>query len=222
MLPPLNHFQCYETHRQPARIFGLTADDIFGPSVIDLKKLKRVCAPADKNHEDPTAFTDPDHLGVFTIKQRSPKFRPVKNVKVTNQFGTLTMNVTKPDRLLVPTAKGIAVPPTLPAAFGVDHFKCYKIAYAKQRVFNVSVQDQFNAITLDLKKPTHLCVNVDKNGEGNPDLTQNLMCYKVVISQGTPPAQPPDRIFTIDQFKSDVYKPYGPRDFCVPSEVTLP
>jgi hypothetical protein len=222
VLPPLNHFQCYETHRPPARIFGLTADDIFGPSVIDLKKLKRVCAPADKNHEDPTAPTDPDHLGVVTIKQTSPRFVPVKGVTITNQFGTQTMNVTKPDRLLVPTAKGVAVPPAMPAEFGVDHFKCYKIAYAKMRQFNISVQDQFGSITVDIKKPTHVCVNVDKNGEGNPDLTQNLMCYKVVITAGTPPAQLPAQIFTIDQFGPDVYRPYGPRELCVPSEIELP
>jgi hypothetical protein len=168
------------------------------------------------------AATDPDHLGVFTIKQTSPKFRPVKGVVVTNQFGTLTMNVTKPDRLLVPTAKGVVAPPVMPPAFGVDHFKCYKVAYAKMRAFGISVQDQFGAITVDIKKPTHVCVNADKNGEGNPDLTQNLLCYKVVITPGTPAAQPPTQIFTVDQFKNDVYKPYGPRDFCVPSDVTIP
>jgi hypothetical protein len=98
VLPPLNHFQCYETHRQPARIFGLTLDDMFGPSVVDLKKLKRICAPADKNGEDPTAATDPDHLGVFTIKQTTPRFRPIKGVTVINQFGQQTMNVVKPVR----------------------------------------------------------------------------------------------------------------------------
>jgi hypothetical protein len=65
-------------------------------------------------------------------------------------------------------------------------------------------------------------VNADKQGEGIPDLTQNLMCYKVVISPGTPAALLPPMIFTIDQFGTDTYKPYGPRDFCVPSEVRLP
>ncbi len=146
----------------------------------------------------------------------------MKGVTVTNQFGMLTMSVTKPDRLLVPTAKGIVAPPAMPPAFGVDHFKCYKVAYAKMRAFGISVQDQFGAITIDIKKPTHVCVNTDKNGEGNPDLTQNLLCYKVVITAGTPAAQLPTQIFTVDQFTNDVYKPYGPRELCVPSEVTLP
>jgi hypothetical protein len=219
VLPPLNHFQCYETHRHPERIFGVTLDDVFGPGVVDLKKLKRICAPADKNSEDPTAPTDPDHLGVYTIKQTAPRFHPVKNVVVSNQFGTQTMSVVKPDRLLVPTAKSLDSPIDLPASFGVDHFKCYKVAYLKLRAFGISVHDQFGMITVDIKKPTHLCVHANKNGEGDPDLTQNLMCYKVVISPGTPPAQLPEQVFTHDQFGPDTYPVYGPREFCVPTDI---
>jgi hypothetical protein len=77
-------------------------------------------------------------------------------------------------------------------------------------------------ITVDVKKPTHLCVPADKNGEGIPDLTQNLMCYKVVVSSGTPAARLPSTIFTIDQFGPDSYGVFGPRELCVPSEVRLP
>ncbi len=222
MLPPLNHFQCYETHRHPARIYGITLDDVFGPGVIDLKKQKRLCAPADVNGTDPTAPTDPDHLAVFTIKQRSPKFHPVKGVIVDNEFGEQSMSVTKPDRLLVPTAKSLTTYPVMPATFGVDHFKCYKIAYAKMRQFGISLQDQFGSITIDVKKPVELCVHADKKHEGIPDLTQNLMCYKVVVSPGTPPANVPTTVFTANQFGLDTFSIFGPRDFCVPSEVRLP
>jgi hypothetical protein len=223
VLPPLNHFQCYETHRKPARVFGVTLDDMLGPGVVDLKKLKRICAPADKNGEDPTAASDADHLGVFTLKQTTPRFRPIKGVIVENQFGVQTMNVTKPDRLLMPTVKSLLGPIDLPPSFGVDHFKCYKVAYLKLRRPGVAIEDQFGAITLNLLKPTHLCLNADKNGEGIPDLTQNLMCYKVVVAPGTPAAQLPPTIYTHDQIGPDTYSVYGPREFCVPTEiVTVP
>ena len=116
--------------------------------------------------------------------------------------------------------------PSLPTAFGVDHFKCYKVAFVKLRKFGISVHDQFGdqsgKITVDIKKPTHLCVPADKKGEGIPDLTQNLMCYKVVITPGTPSAQLPSTIFTNNQFGPDSYSVYGPRDLCVPSEFRLP
>ena len=222
VLPPLNHFQCYETHHGPERIFGISLDDRFGPGVVDLKKLKRICAPSDKNGEDPTAASDPDHLGVYTIKQTSPRFQPIKGVVVENQFGVQTMNVVKPDRLLVPTAKSLTGPVPLPGSFGVDHFKCYKVAYVKLRAVGIHTEDQFGAQSIDIKKPTHLCVPADKSGEGIPDLTQNLLCYKPVVSPGTLPAPRPPIIYTHDQFGPDSYPFYGLRDFCVPSTIVFP
>jgi len=44
------------------------------------------------------------------------------------------------------------------------------------------------------------------------------MCYQVYGSR--PTTQP--TIFTNDQFGPDSYTFYGPRDLCVPSEVTIP
>jgi hypothetical protein len=222
VLPPLNRFECYETHRRPARVYGVTTDDVFGSAVVDLKKLKRLCAPADLAGTDPTAPTDPDHLGIYTIKQTSPKFRPIRGVTVTTEFGSLTMNITKADRLLVPTAKSVLGPVDLPAMFNVDHFKCYKVAYAKFRTTGLDIEDQFDRYMIDLKKPSHLCVNVDKNGEGIPDLTQNLLCFKPIVSPGTAPPNMPPVVFTHDQFGSDSFSLYGPRDFCVPAQLTLP
>jgi hypothetical protein len=203
-------------------VFGVTLDDRFGPGVVDLKNLKRICAPSDKNGEDPTAASDPDHLGVYTLKQRSPRFQPIKGVVVENQFGVQTMKVVKPDRLLVPTAKSLTGPVSLPDSFGVDHFKCYKVASVKLRAAGLHTEDQFGGQSIDIKKPTHLCVPANKNGEGIPDLTQNLLCYKAMVSSGTLPAPRPPIIYTHDQFGPDSYPFYGLRDFCVPSTIVFP
>ena len=93
----------------------------------------------------------------------------------------------------------------------------------KLRSFGIEIEDQFGPTTIDVKKPTHLCVNANKKGEGYADLTQNLMCYKVVITPGTPAQQVPPLIYTRDQFGPDAYGVYGPREFCVPTEiVTIP
>src|SRR6185369_6821117 len=123
VFPPLDHFQCYETHRPPLYLPPITLDDRFGPGVVEVKRLKRLCAPADKNGEDPTAPTDVDHLGVYTIKQTSPRFPRVPNVEVYNQFGTQVVDLTRVERLMVPTVKSLTATPPLPS-FEVDHFKC--------------------------------------------------------------------------------------------------
>jgi hypothetical protein len=122
----------------------------------------------------------------------------------------------------VPTAKSLSGPIDLPAAFAVDHFKCYRTAFEKFRAFAIAIVDQFGTITVDIKKPSHLCMPADKNGEGIADLTQYLMCYQVRITHGTPLAQAPSVIYTHDQFGPDTYPAFGARELCVPSQVTLP
>jgi hypothetical protein len=67
----VRHFTCYKVRRTigapPAgSVPGVAVDTVFeggaGPVAIDLAKPKRLCAPADKNGEDPGAPNDPDHL----------------------------------------------------------------------------------------------------------------------------------------------------------------
>jgi hypothetical protein len=109
----------------------------------------------------------------------------VLGVRIVNQFGATVVDVIKPDRLLVPSAKDLDAPPALPAAFGVDHFKCYKVRVSKgegrfSKVYGVTVADQFGTATVRLVKPFRLCVPVDKDGEspGSEDHPDDLLCYK--------------------------------------------
>ena len=70
---------------------------------------------------------------------------------------------------------------------------------------------------VDVKRPARLCTAVDKRGEGILDPSAYLMCYKVRITPGTPPATPPDLVFTHNQFGDDSYAVFGARELCVPS-----
>ncbi len=220
--PDLNHFICYEIHTPALNRPGVSLLDQFGPSTITVKRAKRICLPADKNDEDPIALGQPETLTSYTLKQTSPKFARVKGVTVTNQFGSVTFDVFKPDRMFVPTSKslaGIPAPPTFPA---LDHFKCYKIAFAKTRVPAVKIDDQFGSITVDVKKPLHVCVAADKNGEGIPSPGQVAMCYQVRTTSGTPPPQKhlPNTLYINEQFGSYALEVFGPRELCVPSTLT--
>ena len=206
----LSHFQCFEIHGAPRDLAGIALTDAFGASTVTVKRAKRLCAPADKNGEDPDAPTDPEHLTAYTIKQTSPRFRRAR-VGVTNQFGAMTLEVVKPDRLLVPTAKSLTgFPP--PLANAIDHFKCYRVKGACLRAANLSVDTQFGSSTVDIKRPSHVCLPVDKNGEGIVDPAAQLTCYQVRGRQAVP-----DSVFTTDQFGGDQLGVYGPRELCVPS-----
>src|SRR6476661_8721940 len=61
--PPVDHCQCYEIKPKAfARITGVSVEDQFGQHTETIRFPHRLCAPADKRDEDPTAPTHPEHL----------------------------------------------------------------------------------------------------------------------------------------------------------------
>jgi hypothetical protein len=211
----LTHFQCYETHRPPLNLTGVSLVDEFGASTVDVIRSKRLCAPADKNDEDPTAPTATDHLTAYTIQQQTPRFLPHRDLQVVNQLGTFVLDVVRPDRLLVPTAKSLGVPPPAytPA---IDHYKCYDVAGVRFRSSAVKVDDQFGTLSLDIKRPSHFCTPVMKNGGQIIDSLSRLLCYEVRAVTNSPVFHGPE-VFTENQFGADQFTIFGPRELCVPS-----
>jgi hypothetical protein len=214
---PLNHMQCYEAHAPNQPINGVSLVDRFGPSTVNLIEVRRLCNPADKNNEDPTAPTDPDHLTGYRLKQTSP-FTKVRGLSITNQFGPQVIDLIKPNYLLVPSAKDRNAPPA-PIVPVIDHFKCYK-AKGKLQASGLTVDDQFGTISLNLTRMLHFCTAVDKNGEGIINPAANLACYKVRLPGGNPPM--PGTVFINNQFGNNSFGVFRPTELCIPSQVNQP
>ena len=179
------HFTCYEIKPfRFTRVQNVSLVDQYGSSTVDVDRPNKLCAPANKNDEDPTAPTDPDHLTSFKITHTSVKRT---NQVVVNQFGTIKLDVVKSDLLFVPTAKSLVAPaPPSPANPDIDHFQCYKVKRSRGtskfvKITGVKVDDQFGTGTIDLIKPVHLCTPVNKNNEepGAETHVDHLLCYKV-------------------------------------------
>ena len=215
-----DHFQCYEIKPKAfATVTGVSVEDQFGQHTETVRFPHRLCAPANKNGEDPTAPNHPDHLQGHLVSGPNVK---VANLTVTNsQFGTLKLDIVKPDILMVPTLKSLD-PNKLPEPLTdpvVDHFQCYKAKRSKgspkfQKILGVNVQDQFGTATLDLLKPIRLCAPANKNGE-DPTAPQHpfhLLCYKTKNS-----AFGMKQAFTNDQFGSAQPLLIHRRELCVPS-----
>lgn len=86
----VDHFTCHRvtTSRGTPRFDGadeVTIETQFETTTIDLRKPRTLCAPTDKNGEDPGAEDHPDHLLCFQVKGRSGIGRPA--VFLNNQFG---------------------------------------------------------------------------------------------------------------------------------------
>jgi len=96
----VRHFTCYKVRRalgapQAEPVGSVPVDTVFesgaGPVAIDLAKPKRLCAPTDKNGEDPGAPNDPDHL--LCYQTRSVGSFGEYRVFLQNQFGPQTYTI---------------------------------------------------------------------------------------------------------------------------------
>ena len=96
----VRHFTCYKVRRtigapQAGPVAGVPVDSLFeggaGPVTIDLAKPKRLCAPTDKNGEDPASPGDPDHL--LCYRTRSAGRFGEYPVFLLNQFGQQTYTI---------------------------------------------------------------------------------------------------------------------------------
>lgn len=219
--PVPGHFQCYEVDRQPfSTIPGVTLSDVFAPdSTVNVRRLKRLCAPANKNGEDPAAPLRPDHLAGFEIRRSDPRFPTLFNQSVTNQFGTTTVDLLRPDILMVPSSKSLIGSPDAPDPATIDHLTCYKVKGGRKRVSGVTVQDQFGTLTVDIKRAVRLCVATDKNDEGIPVPGVETLCYEVRPARGVR-FRGPNPIFINNQFGPQTIALTRPTELCVPSIVT--
>ena len=117
-------------------------EDQFDPpdtvSTVTVKQAKRLCAPANKNGEDPTAPDDLAHLTAYTIHQTSPRFVRRTDVPVApdnpDPSHPLTVDLVRPDRLLVPASKNEGTQRPGALAAPIDHYKCYRVKGARTRL----------------------------------------------------------------------------------------
>jgi hypothetical protein len=225
--PPPLHFDCYEvtTNRNIPDVLGITLQDRFGSTTAKATEMKRICTPANKNGEDPSAPSAPDHLTEYEIIASA--FARKNNIQVANQFGTLTLDVVKPVFLLNTASKnpnGTPLPPPLIGST-LPHFTCYRtddVTGDKERN-GIVLQDQFlvpGSITVDVDKrgPFRLCVPTNKNG-GDPTAPDNptaLLCYTTKNDTLPFPQKNPG---VTDQFTSRVVRITQFDELCVPSTI---
>jgi hypothetical protein len=209
-------------------------EDLNESKNFDVKKPAALCNPAAKTVGD--EFTGIDdahtHLESHAIVQSKsqPKFVKQTAVDVANQFGSIVLDVVKPDRLLVPTSKSHVAPQPEPnpSFHRVSHFKCYKVVVTKGTPKfahrTVEVVDQFNQPKLfDIKKPTRYCRPVDKSGEGTiVEAGQRLLCYQAVVPKGGPKHVKQKGLFINNQFGPDQVDTTQSTELCVPSSEGIP
>jgi glucose/arabinose dehydrogenase len=107
-VPPAgtNHYLCYKA-KGPKLAFTATVTDQFTPSVVvTLKKITQVCAPADKNGEDPGAVADANHYVCYQAKLPTGVKHVKTKVRTNNaNFGANSLESKALLELCVPARK---------------------------------------------------------------------------------------------------------------------
>jgi hypothetical protein len=222
----LDYFTCYKAGatsgtQRFSPVSNVILKDQFRTATATVIKPRMLCLPTNKGSDDPDAPTHPDHLEDYQAKPVFP-FTGAGARTITNQFGTVVINVQKPVALQVPTLKSLTMPPGPLAVPAVDHFQCYKVRLASgqpafQR-FEVQVTDQFGLSVVTVVRPRRLCAPVDKDGEapGAETHPNHLLCYQIknYFSNFTKVTS----IFTHPQFGPETLDALKPVELCVPSQ----
>jgi hypothetical protein len=233
VLAHLGHFQCYRAHPTVGVSAGtagstipeslpVTLEDQFGVYSGTAHRPVDLCAPADKNGEDPGAPDSPDFLSSYKLSVPGP-VEHISGVQAVNQFGAITLDLLQPDTLLVPSAASVEGPPEPGQSF-LNDFTCYSVQVGKTKGKGapapgaVTVQTAFETVQVEPGNPQRLCVPASKNG--GPVIAsapENLLCYDVKSGNDLKPAP---EVFVANQFGQEVQRIGQRRELCVPTDLT--
>jgi hypothetical protein len=235
VLAHLGDFQCYRAHPTVGVGAGtagslipeslpVTLEDRYGVYSGTAHRPVDLCAPADKNGEDPEAPDSGDFLSSYKLSVPGP-VEQVSGVQATNQFGSITLNLLQPDTLLVPSAASVEGPPAPGQSF-LNDFTCYSVQVGKSKgkgkgaptPGSVMVQTAFETVEVEPGNPQRLCVPASKNG--GPVIAsapENLLCYDVKSGNDLKPAP---EVFVANQFGQEVQRIGQRRELCVPTDLT--
>jgi ELWxxDGT repeat protein len=223
-------FLCYDVSRRrphlaPVRSVALA--DRFVTRAVDVFQAKQLCTAA--GHDGRPLVDAATHLEGYRIRPAHRGGDLVTGpLTVTNVLGTVTLVGRGPARLLVPTAKGLVTPPSPPdpQQHDVDHYACYRARVApgsdRPRSRFLALGDQFThpAGQYLVGSPRHLCVPVDKRGEGIKNTARHLVCYRARSVSSNAPMR--IDVPVANQFGSERLNVEHAEELCLPSTEVPP
>ncbi len=229
----VDDFKCYRAKKTsgtstPLPVAGVAVEDAFGSLTVDVKKGTALCAPASTDGGDPAAPSHAGHLAGYQIKAAagSPKFVRRTGLHVTNAFGTLVVDARTRQTLLAPSAKSLTAPPGDLVPPTPDYYECYGVKVSPgtqpfQPIASATLDDQFGAETVVVKKPLRLCnpANVDGRDPTAPSHATRLLCYQIKVASGTAKLPKTGNVHVKNPFGDQTLDLSGSRELCLPSTV---
>ncbi len=214
---PVGPMQCYEVKPGAFPRTPVSVQSALGTLDYSLRFPHRLCFPLTGDAR--TAASPAQFLLGYVVRTSA---RSVPGRRVVTQFGTVTLDVKRPDLLLVPTATSLSGPPAPLTAPLLDNFQCYGVRPSRGTprfvpIRGVEVADALETRVVDLLEPTRLCAPANLDGEDvdAPGRSARLLCYRTQSSASFGEVD----IFTRNRFGADDGTLIHRRELCVPSLV---
>ena len=188
----IDHQLCYQANAQGFKIPTVQLENQFSttPFTPKISSVAFHCNPVQKTLPDGQVFpiTNPKaHLLCYNITESA---QPTPMVKVTNQFGSATLQPGQPNLLCLPTWKSLTGPPGQKPVQppGLSHFTCYPVKTVKggYKPPPVMLQDEFAPQPVPAQVspvPAELCLPTEKIVGGKVYKILNarwhLLCFPV-------------------------------------------
>ena len=156
------HLKCYRIDGRAANRTVTISNQFRESTVVTVGEPTDLCAPASKTLEgdpgEPPA--DVNHYKCYEVS-RTPSV--AEDVQLSDQFGSEQVRVQRISRLCNPVEKRRTGHDPEPPPHPAEHLACYQLReptpFTARTVFT---QDQFRSETLQLTKPSRLCVPSEK------------------------------------------------------------
>jgi hypothetical protein len=225
----LDTFMCYAARTTKGTgkfvpVESVTLVDRLETQAADLVRPTMLCAPGGVNGGN--AVDTATHLEGYRLTRSAGQPAHVKQsgIVVADRFGSLSLDTVKPDRVLVPTGKALDTPATAPTG-GQDHLECYKVNVTPNTPglaagTQITVLDQFQGRTYDVKRPSRLCLAAGASGTAIKSPLAHLMCYRSRRVTGAPAHQKVmGRIHTANAYGPGRLDTIRDTEVCVPATV---
>jgi hypothetical protein len=196
--PGLDHFKCYTVQLKRAVPRAVVLKDQFGTRRTSVREASQLCNPVSKTlGQETSAVLHPKAHLLCRRTTPSPGTSQVRQVLLTNQFGSVTTKTTAATTLCIPSLKAIfhgrLVRPTGPNPETVlDHFRCYGVQPRKVSR-TVGLKDQFATTTTKVTTLVRLCNPVRKSYQGKTTKIKrpaaHLACYLISDTKPFKPRQ---------------------------------
>jgi len=223
---PRTAFLCYATRSTKQVGRRLSLGDAFETTEVEVRDGVSLCNPVtSKGEEIADGGSYLQGYRVQVPKGQRPRGKKT-NIKVENQFGVISLDTRRADRILVPAVRSESGAPQ-ESRGDLGQFKCYlastsggKKGLAKDLEASVKraskPENRFR-----LKGLTRICNQVDAGKEDRAVIgaaDEHLLCYRVRRPKGAGKRFKSRDVNITSQFGSTRVTPRRPEEFCVVSK----